>query len=123
MNRDQVYLAIGTQSIARTNADYYPLVLAESMLSATLYNLRQQTGMFYTISGELTGGSCEQPGFAYIATIVSQENIDKAKKLMKEFIQKAADLLTIRTTRRSKKSTIKRYSIFLCNKCRNEFNI
>ena len=56
-----------------------------------LFQLREQTGLFYTIGGSLIAGADEQPGMFLVQTIVSLDRLQEAEKLIKQTIETAAD--------------------------------
>ena len=65
-----------------------------SSMSTRLFNLRQQSGLFYTIGGSLVYGSGVQPGMILIKTIVSNDRVDEAQKAITKEIDTAIDTLT-----------------------------
>lgn len=92
MNRDQVVLALTRDTIATLTDDYYPLVILDIILTggsgsssnSRLFNLREKTGLFYTIDGSLIYGSGIRPNVMIIKTIVSPEQLGAAEKLISE---------------------------------------
>lgn len=94
LNRDQVVLAFVTPTITRTDPSYLLYVLLDTILtggsggsmSSRLYQLREQTGLFYAIGGSLVHGAREEPGMMSIKTIVSADKVDEAQKLIMETI-------------------------------------
>jgi len=98
MQRDQVVLLIGTHSISRNNPDFYPLSIATSLLSqgmnSRLFALRDRTGLFYSIGGSFVYAVTEQPGIVFIKTIVSPDNVERAKQLIMDALQQLADSIT-----------------------------
>ena len=102
INRDQVVLAIAGDSIDRKSPDYDKLLLFDQIfgggvlggLHSRLFQLREETGMFYTINGSLLVQSSEQPGLALIKTIVSLDRVDEAEKAIRGLIDTVADTLT-----------------------------
>lgn len=98
INRDQVALSIGTVSVDCKHPDYYPLVLADIILSGSmsskLFALREKTGLFYTIQGTFTMGADHQPGYLQIKTIVSPNNLALTKNLIKKTLNEFANSIT-----------------------------
>lgn len=102
INRDQVVLALGQISIARKNPDYDKLLLFDQIfgggvlgsMSSRLFDLREQSGLFYTISGSLIANADEQPGMFLVRTIVSNDRLEEAKKAICNTIDHAVDTLT-----------------------------
>ena len=97
INRDQTVLAYAGLSVTRLDQRYEHLLLFDQIftggvlgsMSSNLFALREQTGLFYTIGGSLTAGADVQPGMAYIKTIVSNDCLKQAEKLIQEAIQHA----------------------------------
>lgn len=100
INRDQVVLAYAGLSIDRHHPDYDKLLLFDQIfcssgsMNTRLFKLREQTGLFYTISGSLIGGSDEQPGMVFIKTIVSLDRLQEAKDMISETINAVVDTIT-----------------------------
>ncbi len=100
INRDQVVLAYAGLSVDRHHPDYDKLLLFDQIfcssasMNTRLFKLREQTGLFYTISGSLIGGSDEQPGMVFIKTIVSLDRLEEAKKIISKTINTVVDTIT-----------------------------
>jgi len=99
INRDQVVLAFARPSITRFDKDYDKLLLFEQIfsggsMSSRLFMLREQSGLFYTISGSMAAGADEEPGVFMVKTIVSLDKLKQAEKLIKEQIDTVVDSLT-----------------------------
>lgn len=102
MNRDQVVLAFAQISIDRMNPDYDALLLFEQIFSggslgslhSRLYQLREQSGLFYNIGGSFIAGSDEQPGMFLVKTLVSIDRLEEAKNAIKALILEGAESLT-----------------------------
>ena len=97
MNRDQVVLGFANLSIPRLHEDYDYLLLFDEIfasstlhsMSSKLFELREATGLFYTISGSLVYDSGKQPGMSYIKTIVSNDRLAEAEKAIAHTIDTA----------------------------------
>ena len=63
-------------------------------MSSYLFKLREQTGLFYTIGGSFVAGADEQPGIVFIRTIVSNDRLQEAEKLIQEAIDHAKEAIT-----------------------------
>jgi len=102
INRDQVVLCFAQLSIERTHVDYDKYLLFDQIfgggilgsMSSRLLDLRQQTGLFYTIVGSLTHGCDEQPGMFFVRTTVSLDRLAEAEIAIKNAIDTAVDSLT-----------------------------
>lgn len=101
INRDQVVLAFAGKSIARTSQDFDKLLLFEQVfsggvlnsMSSRLFAIREQSGLFYTISGSLLARSDKQPGIAFVKTIVSLDRLAQAEELIKKTINEAGNYI------------------------------
>lgn len=102
ITRDQVLLAFVAPSVSRLDNDYDPLLLFDiifsggpgALMSSRLFALREQSGLFYTISGSLLAHADKQPGMIFIATLVSPDDVEDARKQILEVIDHAIDSLT-----------------------------
>jgi len=101
INRDQVVLCFAGLSIDRNNEDYDKLILFDQIfgggvlgsMSSRLFQLREQSGLFYTINGSLTAHSDKQPGMVLVKTIVSVDRLKEAEQVIKATIDTAADTI------------------------------
>lgn len=102
MNRDQVVLCLAQLSIDRKHPDFDKYLLFDQIfgggvlgsMSSRLFDLREHTGLFYTIRGSLTAGTDEQPGMFQIRTIVSVDRLAEAEKAIKNTIDMVVETLT-----------------------------
>lgn len=99
--RDQITLAFGGISIPRSDPRFDALLLFDQILtggalrsmSSRLFDLRERTGLFYTIGGSVLAGADKQPGMVYIKTIVSQDRLAEAEQAVLGVLkQGAADI-------------------------------
>lgn len=103
MQRDQVVLLYAGLSIARKDSRFDALLLFDQLfgggvlgsMSSMLFALRQQSGLFYTISGSLLTGVDQGPGMVTIKTIVSKDALSTAQRQIKEVINSAVDRITL----------------------------
>ena len=94
INRDQAVLCFAGLSVDRKNPDYDKLLLFDQIfgggalgsLHSKLYQLREQSGLFYNISGSLVSGANEQPGMVIVKTLVSLDRLAEAEKAIKQVI-------------------------------------
>jgi zinc protease len=101
INRDQAVLMYAGKSITRQDALFDSTLLFNQIftggvlgsMSSRLFQLREQSGLFYTISGSLLTHSDEQPGMATVKTIVSLDRLAEAERLIEETINHAADVI------------------------------
>lgn len=97
INRDQIVLNFVGLSIDRFHEDYDKVLLFDqifagstmSSMSTRLFQLRQRSGLFYTIGGSLLFGASEQPGMIFIRTIVSPDRAVEAEKAILRVIDEA----------------------------------
>lgn len=99
INRDQIVLAYVRPSITRLDPRYelflvFEQIFAGSSMSSRLFDLRERTGLFYTIHGSLTAHADEQPGMFIVKTIVSKERLEEAERMIRHTIDTVADTLT-----------------------------
>ncbi|MBI2353383.1 insulinase family protein [Candidatus Dependentiae bacterium] len=97
-NRDQVVLAFVGLSVARLDPMYDQLVVFDQILSggmsSRLFELREQTGLFYTIGGSLVQGAGKQPGMVSFQTIVSNDRLLEAQQVILHCFDTAIDTVT-----------------------------
>ncbi len=102
INRDQVVLCFAQLSIDRKHPDFDKYLLFDQIfgggvlnsMASRLFDLREQTGLFYTIRGSLIAGTDEQPGMFQIRTIVSVDRLAEAEKAIKNTVDTVVDTLT-----------------------------
>jgi zinc protease len=102
INRDQTVLCFTGKSTSRLDPEYDSLLLFDQVLtggvlgsmSSFLFKLREQTGLFYTIGGSIIAGADEQPGLVFIKTIVSNDRLEQAEKLIAQTLDQAKDMIT-----------------------------
>jgi zinc protease len=114
INRDQVVLCLAQLSVARKDPRFDTYLLFDQIfgggalnsMSSRLFELREHTGLFYTIQGTLLAGIDEQPGMFQVRTIVSLDRLAEAEKAIKETIDKVADSLTQDELEEAKRAVI-----------------
>ena len=96
-NRDQVVLAFAGLSVSRLDPEYDALQIFTQLLSGSmnsyLFALREQTGLFYTISGSLVLNSARQPGMVFVKTIVSRDRLEEAEKAILNCLDTCVDMV------------------------------
>ncbi len=103
INRDQVVLCMAALSVNRKNPDYDKLLLFDQIfgggvlgsMASKLFQLREATGLFYTIKGSLVTQATEQPGMVLIKTIVSLDRLAEAEKAILQTIDTVIDSITV----------------------------
>jgi zinc protease len=91
MMRDQVFMIMGRPSeVNMTDDDYLPLkmlnLIAFYSLGSRLYEIREQTGMFYNASGALAAGAGREPGQDSVYAIVNPDKVDEAERLISDML-------------------------------------
>ncbi len=102
MQRDQIVLAYGRDSVSRLDPDFDKLLLFDQIftggslgsMSSRLFDLRERSGLFYTIRGSLVAGAARQPGMAFVSTIVSSDRLVEAQRQIKATIDEGASRFT-----------------------------
>jgi len=102
INRDQVVLSFAQLSINRKDPKFDTYLLFDQIfgggalnsMASRLFDLREQTGLFYTIRGSLIVGTDEEPGMFQVRTIVSLDRLAEAEKAIKNTIDTVVDTLT-----------------------------
>ncbi len=94
INRDQTVLVLAGPSISRLDQDYDAMAILDIILtgggmsmSSRLFQLRDQTGLFYTIGGSLLYGAEREPGMVLIKTTVSVDKVEVAEKLIRKTVK------------------------------------
>lgn len=101
INRDQIVLIFAGLSVQYTHPDYDAILIFEQILtggvlgsmSSRLFELREQSGLFYGIGGSLLYGAGKQPGMIYIKTTVSADRVDQAVTAIGKVLDEAIDYL------------------------------
>ncbi|MGA9530867.1 MAG: pitrilysin family protein [Candidatus Babeliales bacterium] len=102
MNRDQVVIQFAAPSIDRLHKDYDALWIFDQIfgggilgsLSSKLFQLREQSGLFYSVYGSLLDGSSEQPGMVTVKTMVSCDRLQSAEKEIRSLADTVLDTVT-----------------------------
>lgn len=102
INRDQVILAFAASSIDRKHPDYEKCVLFDQIFSgrslmslhSKLFQLREQSGLFYSIGGSVISQANEQPGMVQISTMVSRDRLEEAEKAIKQTVDTVLDTIS-----------------------------
>ncbi|HBL98153.1 TPA: hypothetical protein DDZ86_00750 [Candidatus Dependentiae bacterium] len=98
INRDQIVLAYAGLSVDRLNKDFDALLLFDQIftggvlgsMSSRLFDLRERSGLFYTIGGSLLAGAALQPGMIFIKSIVSGDRLEEAEREIEKVITTGA---------------------------------
>lgn len=114
INRDQVVVCFAGKSVERKHPDYDALLLFDQIfgggvlgsMSSRLFELREETGLFYTIKGSLISGSDEQPGMVMVKTIVSLDRLSEAERVIKKTIDSTIDTITQQELEEAKRALI-----------------
>jgi zinc protease len=101
--RDQIVLCYAGLSVTRTDPDYDKLLLFDQIfgggvlnsMSSRLFDLRERSGLFYTISGSLISRVDEQKGMIIVKTIVSPDRLKEAEHAIEKVIDTAVDTVEV----------------------------
>ncbi len=100
MHRDQVTLMLAKKSIDRKDDDYDKLLIFDQIfggsLHSRLFQLREQSGLFYTINGSTVAQAGVQPGMVVVRTLVSTDRAKESEKAIKDMMATVAETLTER---------------------------
>jgi zinc protease len=102
INRDQITLCFAGLSVERLHPDYDKLLIFDQILtggllgsmSSRLFELREQTGLFYTISGSLIANANYAPGMFIIKTIVSLDRLKEAEEVILKTLKHSTDVIS-----------------------------
>lgn len=100
--RDQVVLCYGGLSTTRASSDYDKLLLFDQIFTggvlgsmhSRLFDLRERSGLFYTVGGSLVRDVGRQPGMITVRTVVSNDRLAEAEKEIENVINTAVDSVT-----------------------------
>ncbi len=100
--RDQTVLSYGALSVARDNKDFDKLLLFDQVftggvlgsMASRLFDLREETGLFYTIGGSLLSRVDTEPGLIVVRTIVSNDRLKEAEVAIERVINTAINEVT-----------------------------
>ena len=96
MIRDQIILLFGQPSrVDVYHPDLVPLKLLNFIgfhsLGSRIYQLREQSGLFYGASGAWAVSASKEPGFDYLGTILTPDTVEKAEHQIHELVSKMAE--------------------------------
>jgi predicted Zn-dependent peptidase len=99
--KQQVSLCYGGLSAKKYTKDYYALLLAGELFSGSitgtmnslLFQIREKTGFFYSISGSLVSGSSFDRGAIIIKALTSRKYYKKATAAIEELIKNFSSYL------------------------------
>jgi len=115
INRDQVVLGFAAPSVSFLHEDYHKLSIFDQIflaggMNTRLFQLRERSGLFYTIYGSLVHLASNQPGMIFISTIVSKDRLEEAKEAIFNQIDTAIDSITDEEIAEAKEAIINTYS-------------
>ena len=102
INRDQVVLCYAGLSIDRRSPDFDKCLLFDQIfgsgvlgsMHSRLFELRENSGLFYSINGSLLANVGEQPGMVVVKTTVSLDKLITAQEQIQKTILSSADSVT-----------------------------
>lgn len=125
INRDQVVLAFAGKSINRLHPDYDKALIFDQIygggalgtMSSKLFQIRERTGLFYTITGSIISRADLQPGVNLVKTIVSLDRLEEAEKAISKEIEIACSNISNEEIEQAKNAiTNSRIDNFASNK-------
>lgn len=112
--RDQIVMAFAGLSVARLHPAYDALLVFDQLLTtgmnSYLFSLREQSGLFYTISGSTVYNAGQEPGMIYIKTIVSKDRLQEAQDAIASCLDSAVDKVTDQEFDEAKEMVINKFS-------------
>jgi zinc protease len=101
INRDQVLLAFAGLSVERKHKDFDKFLLFDQIfgggvlgsMSSRLFDLREQSGLFYSINGSTVSRANEQPGMVLVQTLVSMDRLKEAEDVIKKTMDEVVDTI------------------------------
>ncbi len=113
LNRDQIFLCLAQLSIDRSHPDFDKYRIFDYIFGggnfhrgSRLFNLREQTGIFYAVGGSLINGAGKQPGTFQVSTIVSRDRLEEAEGMLKNLIDTVVDTVTQEEFEEAKRTII-----------------
>lgn len=102
INRDQVALCFAAPSVRRMDPSYDALLIFDQILAggmlgsmySRLFQIREETGLFYTISGSVVKGASHEPGMVLIKTLVSPDRLQEAEKVIRATVDAAVETVS-----------------------------
>ena len=96
MLRDQVFLLLAQPSpVTVYDPDWVPLnmlsIIGFRSLGSRIYQLREQTGLFYSAFGAFASNAVKDPGYDIVGMIVSPENVSVAEQRIRAQLKQFAD--------------------------------
>lgn len=112
--RDQTVLCYAGLSVSRTEPDYDKLLLFDQIftggvlgsMSSRLFDLRERSGLFYTIGGSLISRVNLQKGLIIVRTIVSNDRLKEAEKAIEHVIDTAINEVSAQEFEEAQKAVI-----------------
>lgn len=94
-NRDQMVLGFVAPSLSRKDKEYNALALLDIIVTggshvsptSRLFQLRENSGLFYTIGGSFLYGAREEQGMMFIKTVVSADKTEMAQRQILDVIE------------------------------------
>lgn len=107
--RDQTALCYAGLSVTYTDPWYEPLLLLDQIvcggelnsMHSLLFQVREQTGLFYTIQGSTLLNAGTYPGMVKIKTLVSPDRLEKAHKAITQVLATVPEHITAETLQRA----------------------
>jgi zinc protease len=117
MARDQYVLAYAGRSVARLDTRFDALLLFDQILaggvlgsmSSRLFDLREATGLFYSIGGSLLAGAAREPGMIFIKSFISGDRLSEAERSIEGLLAQGAHDCTEQELDEARRAIINSY--------------
>ncbi|MBM17517.1 MAG: hypothetical protein CL947_00430 [Epsilonproteobacteria bacterium] len=117
-NRDQVFMTFIGLSVDRLHPSYDALLIFDQILAGSslssmdtlLFRLREQTGLFYGVTGSILFGADKQPGMICIATMVAKDRVQEAHDAFVKVLTTSIDTVTDAEFEQAKESIVNSYA-------------
>ncbi len=114
MNRDQIIFNVVGLSVDRNHKDYDKLLIFNRIfgqgMSSRLFNIRQKTGICYTLRADMLTNADFYPGIASIMAIVSPDRVQELEEILQKTIVEVADTLTQEEVDEAKRAILNNYN-------------
>ena len=117
MARDQYVLAYAGTSVARKDPRFDALLLFDQILSggvlgsmsSRLFDLREASGLFYSIGGSLLAGAAKEPGMIFIKSFISGDRLSEAEERIEALLAEGATDCTEQELEEARRAIVNSY--------------
>lgn len=125
MSRDQTALCYARLSVERNDELYDALLLLDQIVCggelnsmySLLFQVRERTGLFYTVAGSTLLHAGKYPGMVRIKTLVSPDSLTKTDAALKQALATCVDAITPQSIAKARNAIVAaRMHLLLSNK-------